>query len=118
MVTGYDSGTLKVLAAHNVSSKYGVDNYPNRTGWDLNGPKGCVSVLEAAKVPYIIVVGAFTDGTKDYPMPTPNQLRSYIQWALTTKADGISIYACGDCGDLSNYLENDEDLVAVINELL
>jgi hypothetical protein len=112
-ITGYDPGTLSALVTAHVADIYAVDNYPSRTGWDLSGPKACVAAVEQAGGEYTIVLDAFD--APSYPMPTAAQLQSEIDWARTTKALGVAVYAWGNAG--GTPIAADADILNVLKAL-
>ncbi len=112
--TGYAAQTLASLAAAKVTDLYLVDAYPSRTGWDLAVERACVAALEQASARYGIVLDAFT--APNYPIPTGPQLQSEIDWAKSTKAELLSIYAWGVSGG-SPKLQDDLELMQVLRSL-
>jgi hypothetical protein len=127
IITQFDPGDLAtqitLIKAGGFADKVLWDNYPARTGWDLNQFKSGINKLRAAGVRYGAVIDAFQ--AKNYPMPTEAQLTSQIQYLLSLDdCEDLSIYAWGDTESGAPHLQDQNgkngtpNLMGVLTSLL
>ena len=62
------------------------------------------------------VIGGFTDGTANYPLPTAAQLSAMFSTWKTTNELGWAVYSWGPTGGATTtQLQNQPSLLSVIN---
>lgn len=114
LIAYYDQATLSEWEG--TVDAFALDIYPFRNGV-LNTKliPQLAQVADAAGLRYYGVYQAFTDGTANYPLPTPGQLQTMIaQWTATKQA-GWAAYAWGSTGgNPSSQLQNQPGLLAVL----
>lgn len=95
---------------------FALDGYPSRDGaWDMGLIGRHAAAAESLGIRYYGVVGAFTDGTATYPLPSPTQLQQMIAAWKATREAGLVYYAWGATGAASaQQLQNLPGLLAVI----
>lgn len=94
---------------------FALDIYPSRFGFNNNLITQLAASADGAGIKYYGVPGAFTDGTSNYPLPTPTQLQDILNaWSATNQA-GYAVYAWGPTGaSTPNQLQNQSGLLSVL----
>lgn len=112
---------LSYYDAPSVSSWKGVtdaialDVYPSRFSFNNNLITQLAATADAAGIQYYGVVGAFTDGTSNYPLPSAAQLTSMFNAWEATNELGWAVYSWGATGGSSStQLQNQPSLLSVI----
>lgn len=91
---------------------FALDIYPSRFSFNGALITQLAAAADAAGLRYYGIVGAFTDGTATYPMPTAAQLQTMCNLWSATNQSGQGCYAWG--ATAADHLESHSDLLAVL----
>lgn len=99
-----------------VADAFALDAYPSRDGsWDYSVITQLAAAADTAGLRYYVVIGAFTDDSGNYPLPTPAELQKCIDTAAATKQSGTACYSWGATTKvIANQLQNQPKLLAVL----
>lgn len=98
----------------NSADVYAIDGYPNRDNFNMSDITSRAAAADVRKIPYVGVLGAFTDGGV-YKLPTAAQLKTMADTWKATNEIGVAIYEYGPAGGAnSTWLQNRPELLAVL----
>lgn len=113
LIAYYDPGTLGRWKG--VVDAFALDAYPSRVNWNMSVITQLASAADTAGLRYYGVVGAFTDDSGNYPLPSPTQLQQMVTiWDATHQA-GRAVYSWGATTKVvANQLQNQPKLLDVL----
>jgi hypothetical protein len=92
MISYYDAETISIYAGIDLVA---LDLYVSRHDWNWRLLTELAAAAEAAAVSYTGIVGVFSDGTTNYPPPSPEQTQENIATWKATRSEGFGVYAWG-----------------------
>lgn len=94
---------------------FALDIYPSRVNWNMSVITQLAAAADSAGLRYYGVVGAFTDDSGNYPLPTPAELQTMIDTWDATRQAGRAVYSWGATTKaVANQLQNQPGLLAVL----
>lgn len=113
LIAYYDAGTVGRWKG--TVDAFALDAYPSRVNWDMGVITQLAAAADTAGLRYYGVVGAFTDDSGNYPLPTPAQLQTMVTIWDATRQAGRAAYSWGATTKVvANQLQNQPKLLDVL----